>query len=251
MSNKLDERQYKILSKSLALFAIFVYLHEIAMIIYKYHKTGLIKSAIIEIILIAFMLFAMIAFYLGSNQYDRSIEKKKSSGKILPINMDERQKSIIVNSLACSAVIAIFTRLATFLFKFFKNRSFNDVSSEIRILVIGGLIVLIYHILNKEYDVPTTFLGKALPTGNSKKEKISRTINYMANGFKLGIVFSIFDYVSGTDIVSLPGIESKLLLNIVNFLINFIVFFTINLIWGEFNVKKYNRYNSLLDDGHE
>ena len=106
-----------------------------------------------------------------------------------------------------------------------------------------------YRIWKKEYDVPTTFFGEDFSIENSKKEKRIRIINYMSNAFILGIIFTVFNNISGLDIAVIQMFESKILLNMTNFLLGFIVFFIIDYLWGEFNVMRKNRFmNTLIDD---
>ena len=243
-----DQRQRQILSKAMAISAIFVYIYKIVLILIKFYGTKTFKTAYIDIGLIAIMVVTTICFYLVNNKYDNSMEKNKIDKK-RPIIIDERKKDIIINSLAMSAVVGYFTILFLILFKLIKTKSFSESYSDIALIVILVIIINLYHGKNKEYSLPKTFFGSILPIGKTKEDKKKRYTNYIYDSFIVSTVFLPIDIYSGKTIILFKNSESIILSYGANILFRFIVLFALNYLWGEYNVKKHNKYyNSLLDD---
>lgn len=244
----LDERQQELLNNSMAISGAVTYLYLIIIIIYKLITTNDIKNIYNEIGLISTMSIFMISFYIVTGEYDRSVEKGKSKIKFFN-KLDERQEKRIFSSLGMSSFIAFFYSIFSIIFRFIKTKQMRSSYIEIGLLAIISIINVYYHIASKEYDTPTTFSGKSLPLGDCKKDKNSRLIHYIKDGIKLTLVFLIFDIMNPNRlIVSIPLVGLKSLSYILNSFIRFIIFFILNLLWGEYNVKKQNKFNESLEN---
>ena len=63
---------------------------------------------------------------------------------------------------------------------------------------------------NHEYNVPTTFLGKTLPLGNSREDKKARISYYIKDAVRLGLIFLVLDILNPKRvIIPIPLINSK------------------------------------------
>lgn len=246
-NKKLDERQEKLLNNAMAISAVIAYLYEIIIIIYRYSKTKDIKSVYLEIILISTMFVCMVAFYIITGVHDSSIEKTKIKGKFFS-KLDERQRNRIIKSLGMSTFVAFFSSIFMIIFKFIYTKSLESAYTEITLGIIISVTIILYHLSNKEYDVPKTLSGKILPIGNSKRDKRSRLVYYIKDSIPITITFSIFDIMAPDRIIiPVPLMGSKVLSYTLNSLIRFIVFFIIDYLWGEYNVRKQNIFNASLE----
>ncbi len=247
-NRKLDEREMKILSQAMAvsLFAGIVY--EIIVIICKLVKKGSIKFVITEISILGVMLFGAISFYIVTSEYvDKSGWSKeyKRSKRFL---LDERQKKHITESLASGAFFGYFYTLFVIIFKFIRDKGFKNTYLEIGLIFIMLIVLDLYHMKAKEFNLPKTVTGKILSTGSSAEEKIIRYKNYLLDSLIISIIFIPIDIIAKRRL--LP-ISSELLYYSASFLFRLILFFIINLIKGEYSIKCYNKYYSHLLDEEE
>lgn len=250
-NKKLDERQENLLNNAMAISAVVAYLYELIVIIYKLNKTKNIKSIYLELILISYMFLCMIIFYIITGVHDNSIEKAKIKKKFFS-KLDERQKNRMIKSLGMATVVAFFSSVFIIIFKFIYTKSLESAYTDISLAIIISVTIILYHLINKEYNVPKTISGKILPIGNSKEAKNSRLKYYVKDSIPITIIFSIFDIMAPDIlIVPVPLMGSKVLSFALNSLIRFIVFFIIDYLWGEFNVKKQNKFNDSLEDDIE
>lgn len=248
---KMDERQLTLLNNGIAVSAIFAYIYEVILIIYKFNKTGDIKSAYMELGLIFVMLVGMIGFYIGIAQSDKSIEKAKK--KKFFRKLDEREKRLLTQSLTASAVMAYFYGLIMIILKLVKTKTMKSAYTDIGLLAIMSVIITLYHVVKKEYHLPKTFTGKILSTGNSKEDKRTRYKRYFLDAFILSIIFLGIDIFMKDPIILFSSVfQSKILSYGVNTFLRIVLLFTIDYFWGEYNVKKYNEYyNSLIDEDED
>lgn len=243
----LDERQKKLMGNAMAISAVLIYVYEIAIIIYMLNKTGNIKDAYIEIVLIVTMFIFMIIYYMASDEYDSSIEK--GNRKINLFKIDERKRDRIITSIGMGTFIAFLYLLIVIIFKFIKTKSFKSSYLQIVPLIIITITIAIYHSVNKEYKVPTTFLGKKLPLGDSKADKKSRLKYYIVDAFRLSTIFLIFDIMAPNRLIfSIPWIGWKYVPYILNFISRSILFIIMDYAWGEYNIRKQRKFDKTLDD---
>lgn len=246
-----DERQQGIMDKAMALAGIVGFIYGILVIIYKFNKTGSIKGAYIEIALIALMFIISLIFYIASGVPLPSMEKDKKNIKTSR-KLDEREKKRINVALGMGAVMAIVYSIFIIIFTLIDTKKLESASSLIGLAVIMSVIIIFYNVRNHEYDVPKTFLGKALALGNSKEDKVFRIKYYIKDAIRLGLVFLILDILNPNRIiVPIPVINSKILSYGLNSLIRITLFFGMNYLWGEFNVKKRRKFDESLEDDLE
>lgn len=220
------------------------------LIIYKLNKTGDINSVYVELGLIITMLIMMFSFYISNDKYDRSIEKAKKRKFFR--KMDERQKDLWSLSLSTSAFIAYVYEITVIVIKFARTKTMKSAYTDIGLLAIMAVIITLYHVIKKEYDLPKTFTGKILPIGNSKKDKRTRYKNYFLDAFRLSIIFLGIDLLRKEPIILFASnFQSKVLSYGFNTFIRIVLFFLIDYFWGEYNVRKYNQYYDSLIDGDD
>lgn len=248
-NNKFDERQKELIGKSMAISAVLVFIYEIGFIIYMLKKTGSIKFVYTEMILVVIMFSFMLIHYIINGEYDSSIEKSNKRTNIF--KMDERKKLRVTTSIGMANFIAMLYSIGIIIFRFIQTKSFESSYTYIGLLILITVTMSIYNLINKEYNVPTTFFGKKLPLGKSKEDKKIRIIQYAKDALRLSIVFLIFDIMNPNRVLfSIPSIDSKTILPyFLNSLIRFILFLIMNYAWGEYNVKKQRKFNESLDDG--
>lgn len=246
MSGKreLDEREKKLLDEAKAISFVVGVLYEIIVLIYKLLKTGSVKSVITEISILAVMFCGALYFYIATNQHVDK-EKGTKSKRSMKLILDERQKEHISMSFAGGTFFGYLYTLFVVLYKFFKDKRFTNSYFDIGLLIVMYITIYIYHIKKKEFDLPKTITGKILPTGNAFEEKKARYKHYIWDSLITTIIFIPIDFVDERKIFI---VQSQILNFFILVFIRFIMFFLINLIFGEYNVKKYNEYYDKLFD---
>lgn len=246
-NNNLDERQKNILGNAMAIAAQIAFVYEIIIIIYTFNNTGSIKMIYTEIILIIAMLFFMVAYYIATDEYDSSIEKGKK-GKT-KVKIDEREESRRTNSIGMAGLVAMIYSFGVIIFRFIQTRKFHSSYFFIGLVVLMTASITLYHIINKEYDVPKTIFGKRLPLGDSKESKKVRIIYYIKDALRLATVFIIIDIMNPDRLTfSIASIDWKYMPYIADYLARFIIFTIMNYAWGEFNIRKKRKYIESLED---
>lgn len=247
----LDERQQKLMDKAMALSGIVGFLYGILMILYKFYRTGNLKSSYIQIGLVSIMFIIMLSYFIISGEHDSSIDKDKKKIKFAK-SLDERQRKRITVSLGIGGFTAFVYSFFIIALTLLKTRKLESAYSEITLIVIMGLIVILYNVLNKEYDIPRTFLGTTLSLSNSKEHKRFRLIHYAKDAIKLGLFFLVLDIMNPDRvIIPFPSRGSKILSYALNSFLTMIIFFTLNYLWGEYNVKKRRKFDESLEDDED
>ena len=246
-NNNLDERQKKILGEAMEIAAIIAFIYVIGIIIYTFDKTRSIGTVYTEIILIIVMLFFMIAYYIATGEYDSSIEKGKKGKTVVKI--DEREKSRRMASIGMAGLVAMIYSFGVIIFRLIETKKLKSSYTFIGLIAIMSVSITIYHMTNKEYDVPKTIFGKRLPLGDSRESKKARIIYYTKDALRLASVFIIIDIMNPDRLTfSIPSIDWKYMPYIADYLARFIIFVVMNYAWGEFNIRKKRKYMELLED---
>lgn len=245
---KLDERQNKLIGESMAIAAVLAFIYELVIILYTFNKTGSVKSVYTEIILVTAMSLFMFVYYIVTGEYDSSIEK--GNKRRSPFKLDEREKNRIITSAGMVNFVAILFSLGVILFRLVETRNFQSSYSFIGLLLLISATMGVYNLINKEYDVPTTYYGKIIPLGNSKKDKKARVIYYGKKALRITIIFFILDVINPNRVIfSIASVNSKVILPyFLNSFFRFIIFIILNYLWGEYNIRKQRKYNESLDD---
>lgn len=251
-NNNLDERQKKIMGEAMAIAAIIAFIYEIGIIIYTFYKTGSIESVFAEIILIVTMSIMAVIYYMATDEYDSAIEKVKKVKR--KVKLDEREKLRRVTSIGWTGIVAMIYSTGVILVRLVETKTFKSSSLFIGLVVIMSVTITLYHIIYKEYHVPKTFFGKALPLGKSKESKRARMAYYIKDAMRLGAIFLVFDIMNPDRMLfkedSITG--WKYMPYVLEFITRAIFFVIINWLWGEFNIRKKGKYmESLEDDNSE
>lgn len=245
--NRLDERQNKIMGGAQAISAIFILVYKLVIIAIKFYGNKTFAGAYVDIGLIVVMIFIGSSYYIASNRHDKSIEEGKIKKNIWPIRIDERQRELIRVSLGISTAVAYIYLIISILFRFLKARNFSQSYLDIGLIAILSIIVAFYHLKNKEYSLTSGIGSKLFPTGKTKEEKKKRYLKYAYTSFTTSLILIPIDIYSNKTTL-LFETNSRLLTYGLNTMLRFITLFVLNYLWGEYNVRKHNRFNSLLDD---
>lgn len=160
---------------------------------------------------------------------------------------DERLRLLSTRSLAVAGGVAYFYALVSMIIKLVWYKSIQSVYTELGLLIIMFVVMLMHRLYNRNYDLPTTWTGKVLPTGKSTKDFKKRLLYYLIDATKFTIVFTLIRYLWRGSEGFLIKIQNLQLAFIVQFIITLIFTTLINALWFEFNVKRYNDYCDSLD----
>lgn len=125
----------------------------------------------------------------------------------------------------------------------------ESITEEMIIFLGSVLLFLIMKHRGDDVDLPESFLGKPLPDSLSGEDKAARlkayAIDSLINGAFLASLNIILNRInrnfSYTFIPFSGGILSIVLNFVIDTLVMFAVFMLVNYLWGEHNVKKYNK----------
>lgn len=162
------------------------------------------------------------------------------------IIIDERQqKSIGV----ISNFVVIFTMIYLLIEITYKYITTKDIATstwEIVLLILMSVVFSIGMKLNKEINLPTSLLGRILPSDHSKEAKQSRVKTYLLKSVAFGTA------LTAITIFFTFFIEIEQQLETIEYVGEFfglvIIYFVFSYIFGEYNIKKYNRYMENLDN---
>lgn len=161
---------------------------------------------------------------------------------------DEREHKLLTESLAAAGAIAYFYGIFVLIFKLIKTKDFSSVYVEFGLIMIMAITMFIHRTLTRNYDIPKTLSGKVLATGSTKEDKRARISYYTIDALKFSIFWTFFNYIRKGP----KGLLFKSLNSYVGIFIDgaltFVVFLTLNYLWYENNVKRYNAYCQSLED---
>ena len=171
------------------------------------------------------------------------------------VNRDERTAK---NTGTAAVITLALLWAALILIGFYKTFKFGAGSTTEEILLFLGslLVFLIFKHRKEDVDLPESFLGKPLPTGLNGADKKARIKAYfvdsLINGGVLAVLNVGLNRINENFSFTTIGFSSPLLTILVNGALDLCVltgvFFLINFLWGEHNIKKYNK---LLDEEEE
>lgn len=130
-------------------------------------------------------------------------------------------------------------------------------TTEEILLFLGSLLVfLIFKHRKDDVDLPESFLGKPLPTGLGGADKRARIKAYLVDSLINGGILAVLNVTlhrinanfSFTTIDFSTPFLTILLNGVLDLCVLGAVFMLINYVWGEHNIKKYNK---LLEDEEE
>lgn len=170
----------------------------------------------------------------------------KRKNKII---VDERQEKIATKSLAWAGFVAYFYTIIIMLFKLIKTKDSSNIIFEVILLLIMTLTIFINNLINKDYDVPSNIKNKRLLTGNSKDDKKARLLYYMRTSIVFPLIYMVI-YTSwrGKDKFPIIIESSNILTFIINYILAYIIIFIAEILWHEWNVKRYNNHIKSLEE---
>lgn len=159
--------------------------------------------------------------------------------------IDERQKKVVGDISSFILLITIIYLLVEIAYKYTTTKDILTTSWEIVLIILISIIYTVGMSLKKEIDLPKSFLGKKLPTGNSKKIKRIRIKSYL-----LKSIFFSTAITAITLFFTFTGVEKKL--RVIEYISEFLglilIYFLLSYIISEYNIKKYNKYMKSLDN---
>lgn len=163
------------------------------------------------------------------------------------IKRDEREHKLLTESVAAAGFIAYFYGIIVIIIKLVKTKDFSNVYVEFGLLMIMAITMFIHRTLTRNYDIPKTLSGKVLATGSTKEDKRSRLSYYIVDALKFSIFWTFFDYMwKGPEGLLFKNLNSYLGI-FIDGILTFIFIFTLNYLWYEYNVKRYNAYCESLE----
>lgn len=174
------------------------------------------------------------------------MKNNKTSASNKKIIIDERQQKSVGNISTLIVILAIIYLLVEITYKYITTKDILTTSWEIVLLMLMSIVFSIGMKLNKEINLPTSFLGRTLPTDTSKESKQNRMKSYLLKAFAFSTALTLITLFFTFFIV----VEEKLsaIQYIGEFFGLFIVYIIFSYISGEYNIKKYNKYMKSLDN---
>lgn len=172
--------------------------------------------------------------------------------------MDERQQQISAKSIL---VGLIFLAICVFAGGMYRQITTGESGWEIFALIGTGAAIVISRPFFGDVEQPLDYKNRPLPTGSSKKERITRCKNYAVHAAIFGLTFAVMDilligvgeYNSDYDLAQIifPSL-SKGATVAATAAIAFVSMFAIDfvfayLIYEYIKVKRYNRMIARLD----
>ena len=122
--------------------------------------------------------------------------------------------------------------------------------TEEMIIFLGSIVLfLILKHKGDDVDLPESFTGKPLPDSLSREDKIARlkayAVDSLINGAFLATLNITLNRINPEfyyTFIPFSGVILSVVLNfVIDTLVLFAVFMLVNYLWGEHNVKKYNK----------
>lgn len=171
-------------------------------------------------------------------------DKKTEHKQTYPV-IDERQGKAVGQVSTIIVVFTVIYLLIEATYKYITTQDILMATWEIILLVLIGSIFLLGIRSNKEMNLPTSFLGKSLPTEESKKARNIRLKSYLIESITSSAVITgislFFTFIEVEEPLSVPEYS-------VGFIGFIAIYFIMSYIFGEYSIKKYNKYMANLDD---
>ena len=171
------------------------------------------------------------------------------------VNSDERTAK---NTGAAAVITLALVWVALIIIGIYKTVKFGAESTTEEILIFLGslLVFLIFKHRKEDVDLPESFLGKPLPTGLRGEDKKLRIKSYIVDSLINGGILTVLNIslnkinpnFSFTTIDFSNSVLTILINGAIDLIVLSAVFMLINYIWGEHNIKKYNK---LIEDDEE
>ena len=164
------------------------------------------------------------------------------------VTSDERTAK---NTGTAAVVTLALIWAALIIIGIYKTIKFGAESTTEEILIFLGslLVFLIFKHRKDDVDLPESFLGKPLPTGLHGVDKKARIKSYIIDSLINGGILAVLNIslheinpnFSFTTIDFSNTVLTILINGVMDLAVMSAVFMLINYIWGEHNIKKYNK----------
>lgn len=165
----------------------------------------------------------------------------------VPLVLDERTKTNLTFALAIPGFITLLAAIIISGYAILQEN--KQLYYEITFFTaIIGSAIFITNLKYKHYELPTVF-NKEIPLDKFKDSAKYRRKFYFKKTFGSALVNTIFlRFVLNNLFFKQPVLNSKLLTFILEFLIIFIIFLTLNILWTSYNIKKHQALEAELED---
>ncbi len=158
--------------------------------------------------------------------------------------LDERQQQI---QLKTFRILGIFLLICIGFMGYYKMYKYNTVPYEFYIVLIAFLILYFAPYLYNDIPHPQDTKGNYLPTSSSRTDVKVRIKHYFQRSFEFSLYFSILDILLlHINTLALNNLLFLTLLFTIG--ISFCIAFPLNILLGEFQIKKYNKLIQKLDE---
>ncbi len=169
------------------------------------------------------------------------------------VSTDERTRQKVGSAAAVTLLLLWIALIIIAAVKAFKY-GIGSVTEELLLFLGSMLVFVICNHRKGDVDLPKTVLGRSLPVDEGGRSK--RIKAYLADSAVDAVLISVLNvglsrinkYYSFTTFDFGSAAATVALNLVIDIVIVFTVFFALNYLWGEHNVKKYNKYLEEDDD---
>ncbi len=169
------------------------------------------------------------------------------------VSTDERTRQKVGSAAAVTLFLLWIALIVIAGIKSFKY-GIGSITEELLLFIGSMLVFVLFNHRKGDVDLPKTALGRSLPVDESGRSK--RIKAYLADSAIDAVLISVLNvglsrinkYYSFTTIDFGSAAVTVVLNLVMDIIVVFAVFFALNYLWGEHNVKKYNQYLEEDDD---
>lgn len=177
--------------------------------------------------------------------------------------MDERNQKIIAAGMGITLALLYLGLFVLCIWKYITTGDITNSSFELLLIVLIPASIWWFSRKDESLMIPkmSGTTGKELPTEDDLETKQFRRKSYIWDSFGLATVFlilaigdSLFIQKDWSYFNLLPQLSEMLNITvslILEFVLSVLMFYAISFLWGEWQIKKYNRKLEELEDIHE
>ena len=239
-----DEREKRIDSIRMALAGTVGILSMTIAIIYKindsYHKFALNMDILFFDLVLSSTVFYYIKLRIKENK------QTEFTNKNFNLKFDEREKHLLIQALSFSTVPIFFLTIISIVSKLMIFNFISFARIDIGILLLMSLVMITYSFIAKDYMIPKMSKLKNSNTKRKLTDKESRVVVYISKSIRFSIIFTLFEkFYLKSNLIPYTNQEAVIWPFLINVALSFIVYFLIQYLWSEFNIRKSERF---LDD---
>lgn len=175
--------------------------------------------------------------------------------------MDERKQMIFMRGAVITLVLVYLSIFISAIWKYVQTADITNSTWEIIFIVLIPASILWFSREDESLMLPKLASGESVPTSSDKEAKQKRRIAYFWNTVAFTIIIltltvldAIFiqkEWSHFTFSATWSGQMNITVTFILEFIITFVTFFAIIYVWGEWNVRRYERKMDELDNANE